>query len=68
MLAAYDGFKADSGALAAFENAFAAQMPFIPLVFKNGVVTYAKGWSGLDPTVSDVFYQLEQLTAVTTTQ
>ena len=68
LLAAYDGFKADSGALAAFENAFAAQMPFIPLVFKNGVVTYAKGWSGLDPTVSDVFYQLEQLTAVTTTQ
>ena len=68
LLAAYRGMKADIAGLAAFETAFAEQMPFVPLVYKNGVVTYARQWSGLTPTVSDIFYQLEQLTTDPSTQ
>ena len=43
--------------------AFAAEMPFVPLVYKNGVATYSKSFAGLSPTVSDIFYQFENLTA-----
>ncbi len=66
LLAAYNGMKADIGGLAAFETAFAAQMPFVPLVYKNGVATYSKEYTGLSPTVSDIFYQLEHLSIVNT--
>ena len=68
LLAAYDGMKADISGLSAFETAFAGEMPFVPLVYKNGVVTYDKQWSGLTPTVSDVFYQLQRLTTAASTQ
>ena len=60
--------KADISGLAAFEAAFAAEMPFVPLVYKNGVATYSKDFSGLSPTVSDIFYQFERLTIDSTTQ
>lgn len=68
LLAAYDAMKADISGLAAFEAAFAAEMPFVPLVYKNGVATYSKDFSGLSPTVSDIFYQFERLTIDSTTQ
>lgn len=63
LLTAYNAFKADQNGLAAFETAFAAEMPFVPLVYKNGVATYSKSFAGLSPTVSDIFYQFENLTA-----
>ena len=68
LLAAYDAMKADAAGLAAFEAAFAAEMPFVPLVYKNGVATYSKDFSGLSPTVSDIFYQFERLTIDSPTQ
>ena len=61
LLGAYAAFKENAAALGAFEQAFAAQMPFVPLVYKNGVVTYSRNFTGLAPTVSDLFYDLEQL-------
>ena len=68
LLAAYDAMKADKTALAGFETAFAAEMPFVPLVYKNGVATYSKDFSGLTPTVSDIFYGFENLTIDNATQ
>lgn len=66
LMAAYNGMKADINGLAAFETAFAAQMPFVPLVYKNGVATYSKDYTGLTPTVSDIFYHLENLSVSNT--
>ena len=68
LLAAYDTMKADKTALAGFETAFAAEMPFVPLVYKNGVATYSKDFSGLTPTGSDIFYSFENLTIDNATQ
>lgn len=64
LLAAYEAFKADAGGLAAFEEAFAAQMPFVPLVYRNGAAAYSKNFTGLAPTASDLFYSFEQLQPV----
>lgn len=62
LTAAYAAARADSAAWGAFEQAFAAQMPFVPLVYKNGVVSAARSLSGLAPTISDIFYGFEQVT------
>ena len=59
--AAYAAFKADAANAAALEQAFAAEMPLIPLLWKNGAVTASRRITGLQPSVSDIFYSMEQL-------
>lgn len=64
LLGAYHAAKADLAAYGAFEQAFAAELPFLPLVYKNGVVTYTKQLKGFAPTISDAFYGFEQVSSV----
>lgn len=64
LLGAYRAAKADLTAYGAFEQAFAAELPFLPLVYKNGVVTYTKQLKGFTPTISDAFYGFEQVSSV----
>lgn len=68
LLAAYNAMRADVANEWAFEQAFAAELPFIPLVYKNGVLSANRRLDGLSPTISDSFYQLEQVTSQTTAQ
>lgn len=56
--AAYLAFKQDAGAAGAFERAFAAQMPFVPLVWRAGTVVTSRAVSGVSASLSDVFYSL----------
>lgn len=55
-LAAFNAWRA-GGPLAALTGAFTGEMPFIPLCFLNGAVTYTPGLSGsVTPTVQNIFY------------
>ena len=58
---AYNTMRADISQYQAFETAFLAEMPFIPLLYKNGVVTYNKSYAGFTPTISDAFYNFENI-------
>lgn len=49
LLAAYDAMKADKTALAGFETAFAAEMPFVPLVYKTVLRLTVRIFRGLPP-------------------
>lgn len=60
---AYSAMRADSSAEAAFEQAFAAELPFIPLVYRNGVVLANLRLDGLSPTTSDIFFEFEQVSS-----
>lgn len=61
LAAAYAAFKADQNTAGALEEAFAAEMPFVPLVWRNGTVVHSSGISGLSCSISNVFYSLENL-------
>ncbi len=61
LLAAYDAFKADQNAADTFEEAFAAEMPLIPLVWRTGTVVHGRNISGLSSSISNIFYSLEGL-------
>ena len=61
LLAAYQAFRADAAQAGQLEAAFAAQMPFIPLLWKNGSVTAGRAAAGVQPSVSDAFYSLDAL-------
>lgn len=61
LLAAYAALRADAATADVLEQTFAAEMPFIPLLWKNGAVTASRRITGLTPSVSDIFYSLEQL-------
>lgn len=58
---AYAAFKADQNTAAALEEAFAAEMPYVPLLWRNGTVVHSSGISGLSCSISNVFYSLEGL-------
>ena len=60
--AAYAAFKLDQNQAGAFESAFAAEMPYIPLLWRNGSLIHARTVSGLSPSVSNIFYSLAGLT------
>ena len=62
LLTAYTAFKADQSAAGAFEEAFAAEMPLVPLLWRNGSVAHTRNISGLSCSLSNVFYSLEGLT------
>lgn len=61
LAAAYAAFRADANAAPQLEAAFAAEMPFIPLLWKNGAVIAGQRVSGLEPSLSDPFYSLARL-------
>ncbi|MFT8887861.1 MAG: ABC transporter substrate-binding protein [Ethanoligenens sp.] len=55
-LSAFNAWRA-GGSLSALTAAFSGEMPFIPLCFKTGTVTYTPGLSGsVTPTTQNVFY------------
>ena len=43
------------------EAAFAAEMPFVPLLWRNGTVVHTRSIDGLTSSISNVFYSLGQL-------
>ena len=62
LTAAYEAFRLDAGAAGALEAAFAAELPAIPLLWRNGTVVRARNIQGLTSSLSNVFYSLGQLT------
>ncbi|MDL2215551.1 ABC transporter substrate-binding protein [Ruminococcaceae bacterium OttesenSCG-928-N02] len=61
LLAAYNAMRADDTATADFEAAFAAEIPFAPLVYRCGTFSYNRALAGVNPSHSDLFYQFENL-------
>lgn len=61
LAAAYAAFRQNQSAAGAFEAAFAAEMPFVPLLWRNGTVVHSRDVSGLSPSLSNVFYSLAGL-------
>jgi len=59
--AAYGAFRANKSAAGDFEAVFAAEMPYIPLLWRSSTVVAARGISGLTSSLSDVFYSLDGL-------
>ena len=59
--AAYGAFRANKSAAGDFEAVFAAEMPYIPLLWRSNTVVAARGISGLTSSLSDVFYSLDGL-------
>ena len=62
LAAAYSAFKANKSAAGQFEQAFAAQMPYIPLLWRYNTVISGFGVQGLSSSVSNIFYSLADLT------
>ena len=61
LAAAYSAFKANKSAAGQFEQAFAAQMPYIPLLWRYNTVISGFGVQGLTSSVSNVFYSVAGL-------
>ena len=61
LLAAYQAFKANKSAAGQFEQVFAAQMPYIPLLWRYNTVISGFGVSGLDSSLSNTFYSVAGL-------
>ncbi len=62
LLVAYYTFREDASTAAAFETTFTAEMPYIPLLWRNGVVLTNRDTSGVSASISNPFYSLEDLT------
>ncbi len=59
---AYQGFYEGIYSLQDLITAFTAELPVIPVCFKNGLVIYSNRFSnGLSPTRSDLFYGIQLL-------
>lgn len=57
--AEYAGFRSGEGAPSAFGEAFQTSMPFIPLVYRQGVLTYpGEVGTGVRASVSDVYLNI----------
>lgn len=61
LTAAYNAFRSNMSAAGAYETAFAAEMPFVPLLWRNGTVVHTRNIDGLTSSISNVFYSLGQL-------
>ena len=61
LAAAYTAFRSNMSAAGAYEAAFAAEMPFVPLLWRNGTVAHTRSIEGLTSSISNVFYSLGQL-------
>lgn len=53
---AYNSFRANKSAAGQFEQVFAAQMPYIPLLWRYNTVITGFGIDGLSSSVSNIFY------------
>lgn len=62
LLAVYNAFRADAGYAGEFEDAFAAEMPYIPLLWHGGVTVSSRRVSGIRTSVSSLYYSLAGLT------
>ncbi|HEX3026242.1 MAG TPA: ABC transporter substrate-binding protein [Clostridia bacterium] len=58
-LTAYNNWRNGNGTLDAFAAAFENEMPFIPLCYKTGAVSYHTGLSGVVSTDGNLFYNIE---------
>lgn len=61
LTAAYEAFRANKGAAGAFEAAFAAEMPYVPLLWRSGTVVAARSVSGVTSSLSNLFFSLSAL-------
>ena len=59
--AAYAAFKQNQSAAGQFESVFAGEMPFVPLLWRNGILVHSREMNGLSPSVSNAFYSLARL-------
>jgi peptide/nickel transport system substrate-binding protein len=64
LLAAYHAFRADASQAGAFEQAFAAELPYIPLLWHGGITVSSRRVSGVETSVSNLYYSLAQLTVL----
>lgn len=60
--AAYAAFRQDQNLAGDYEAAFAAEMPYIPLLWQNGILIHRREIRGLQPSISNCFYSLSNLT------
>ncbi len=58
---AYTQFRADASMAGIFEEVFADEMPYIPLLWQRGVVVSNRRVTGIKSSVSDLYYSLEDL-------
>lgn len=61
LLLAWDAFCTNLSAAGGFEQAFAAEMPWVPLVWGIGTVVSSRAVSGSRSSISNLFYSLEEL-------
>lgn len=57
----YQAFKSNKSAAGSFESVLAAEAPFSPLLWRQGVVVTTRGLQGLESSLSNVFYSLQDL-------
>ena len=57
----YAAFRLNASAAAELESAFAAEMPFVPLLWRSGAVYSSKQLPALTPSISDIFYGFDKL-------
>lgn len=57
----YAAFKANQGEAGAFETAFAAEMPYIPLLWRYGRIIHSRDVTGLTASLSNAFYSMAEL-------
>lgn len=59
--AAYSDFLAGNLSMSEFIDRFDAELPFLPLCYRSGVVAYSTGLQGeIHPTEADVFFDVQQ--------
>ncbi len=61
LAAAYAAFKQNQSAAGEYEAAFCAEMPYIPLLWRNGSLVHDREVNGFAPSLSNVFYSLSGL-------
>ncbi|MEG2405175.1 MAG: hypothetical protein RSC01_09670, partial [Oscillospiraceae bacterium] len=59
--AAYEAFKQNAELANAYEKAFSEELPYIPLVWRCGTLVTAKNVHGIVPSVSNAFYDINEL-------
>jgi peptide/nickel transport system substrate-binding protein len=64
LLASYRAFRADASRAGEFEQAFAAEFPYIPLLWHGGITVSSRRVSGVETSVSNLYYSLSQLTVL----
>ncbi len=60
----YEAFKSNKSAAGSFESALAAEAPFSPLLWRQGAVVTTRGLQGLESSLSNVYYSLQDLSFV----